>query len=288
MNDRARFMVVAVLLLACVTLACGGNSPSSDEPVTPAPTRTLRVHPTLEPTNTAEPSPVPTVDTSSCTFDAAFQTDLTVPDNTRVEGGQVFTKTWRIRNTGTCTWGLGYQWTFIDGEQMDGPDSVNVPETSPGDSVEISVSLVAPVQQGQHRGYWQMCVNENQCFGTRMYVQIVSVATLASSPESTPTLRIVTTSKGSFAIPGFAFLDGRDLGAIPPLTVMNINIWDGVPRQRVLCVLRHGTSIDVLDAEFYEAEDRYYFHVRSGSCDGWVSEPFLSLQYYPPEGDEMP
>jgi hypothetical protein len=211
-----------------------------------------------------------------------FEADITVPDNTRVEVGQSFTKTWRIRNTGTCSWTQGYQWTFVDGEKMGGPDSVAVPETPPGESAEVSVSLVAPGQEGRHQGYWQMCVNESECFGTKMYVQIISV--VAPTPEPTP--QTVTTSKGSFTIPGTAYLDGRDLEAVPPLTVMNINIWDGVPRQQVVCVLRHGTSVEVLEATSHEAEDRYYFRVRSGSCEGWVSEPFLSTEYYAPEGDE--
>jgi len=129
---------------------------------------------TPEATLTPEAAVEPTVDVSGCTLGAVFQADVTVPDNTRIEAGQGFTKTWRIRNTGTCDWGAGYRLTFIDGDQMGGPDSVDVPETVGGESVEVSVGLVAPVEAGQYWGNWQMCVNRSEYFGDSVYLQIIS------------------------------------------------------------------------------------------------------------------
>lgn len=143
---------------------------------------TEEAHPTDTPLPIATPEP--TVDTSGCTLGAAFQADVTIPDNTRIEVGQRFVKTWRIRNTGTCDWGTGYRLTFIDGDQMGGPDSVSVPETPAGENAQVSVELVAPMEGGQYRGSWQICVNQTECFGDRVRVQIVSVApTPAPAPE---------------------------------------------------------------------------------------------------------
>jgi hypothetical protein len=68
---------------------------------------------------------------------------------------------------------------------MGGPDSVAVPDTPSGESLEISVEIVAPGEEGQHRGYWQMCVNETECFGDRVYVQIVSVGPATVEPGTT-------------------------------------------------------------------------------------------------------
>ena len=130
-------------------------------------------------------SPEPTADISDCTLGAAFQADVTVPDNTRIGTGQPFVKTWRIRNTGTCEWGRGYRLTFIDGNQMSGPASVTVPKTPAGESAEVSAELVASMEEGQHRGTWQICVNETECFGEQVYVQIVTFA--LPTPEGTPT-----------------------------------------------------------------------------------------------------
>lgn len=145
------------------------------EPVFERAMESLRIgEPEAEATATPEPLAEPTVDVSGCTLGAVFQADVTVPDNTRIEAGQPFTKTWLIRNTGTCEWGAGYRFTFVDGAQMGGPDWVDVPETPAGESAEISVGLVAPLEAGQYRGNWRMCVNESQCFGDSVYLQIIS------------------------------------------------------------------------------------------------------------------
>jgi len=111
--------------------------------------------------------------TSECTPDAVFEADVTIPDGTQLEASQSFVKTWRVRNTGTCDWDARYRLVFVDGEQMGGPDSTAVPETSAGESALISVELFAPPEEGTHRGYWQVCAGK-KCFGDRMYVEIVS------------------------------------------------------------------------------------------------------------------
>jgi hypothetical protein len=116
----------------------------------------------------------PAPPTSECTPDASFEADVTIPDGTQIEAGQSFVKTWRMRNTGTCDWDADYRLVFVDGEQMGGPDSAAVPDTQVGESAEISVALVAPQEQGKHHGYWRMCVGGVDCFGDRIYVEIVS------------------------------------------------------------------------------------------------------------------
>jgi hypothetical protein len=120
-------------------------------------------------------APAPTAPpTPACTRNAVFQADITIPDNTPVQAGQPFVKTWRVRNAGTCDWYAGYRLKFVDGDRMGGPDWVTVPETPAGESAEISAELVAPSEPGRYRGDWQMCLGETDCFGDRIYVQIVS------------------------------------------------------------------------------------------------------------------
>ena len=101
---------------------------------------------------------------------------MSIPDNTQLYAGEQFTKTWRIRNTGTCTWGDGYQFMFIDGDQMRGVASQTIPNTSIREEIDVSVGLIAPDEPGTYRGNWRMCVNEDQCFGDTFYVKIVSVS----------------------------------------------------------------------------------------------------------------
>src|SRR5512145_3319377 len=90
----------------------------------------------------------------ACTDLAQFVTDVTVPDGTRFDAGATFTKTWRLRNIGTCTWTTAYTMVFDSGTQMGSTTSVNHPaSTAPGATVDVSVNMTAPNTAGRYRGY---------------------------------------------------------------------------------------------------------------------------------------
>ena len=104
------------------------------------------------PTATSTPVlPQPT-NLPDCTNSASFVTDVTIPDNSDVIGGTIFTKTWRVRNTGTCIWGSGYTLTHYSDEQMSAPAAVPLDVTQPGQELDISVDLRAPNSVGTYRG----------------------------------------------------------------------------------------------------------------------------------------
>ena len=111
--------------------------------------------------------------TEDCTIDADYQEDVTVPDNTVLEPSEPFVKTWRVLNSGTCAWGSGYRLQFMAGTQMGGSDAVRVPEAAPGESVEVSVELIAPEGRGAYRGDWQMRSARGESFGSLLYIQII-------------------------------------------------------------------------------------------------------------------
>ena len=117
--------------------------------------------------------------------------------------------------------------------------------------------------------------------------ETVDLPTPSREAKMRQTPQTIVTSKGSFSVPGTAFMDGRDPEASPPLTVMCINIWDAVPRQRVVCKLQHGNKVEVLGAKMHNEENRYYFRIRRGPCEGWVSEPFVSPEDHEPVGDQL-
>src|SRR5512146_15597 len=111
--------------------------------------------------------------TSGCNR-AQFIADVTVPDGTKFSPGSIFTKTWRLKNVGTCTWTTSYSMIFSSGEQMGGPASVNFPvNVAPGRSVDLSVHLTAPANAGHYIGYWKFRNASNVEFG---------IGTLANKP----------------------------------------------------------------------------------------------------------
>lgn len=114
-------------------------------------TSTLPAGPSATPTLTATPKgilPRP----ENCTDAAVLLEDVTISDGTVVAPGEAFTKTWRLKNVGTCPWDAGYSLIFLTGERMSAPDSVPLTITLPGESVDVSVQLVAPSKNGKYMG----------------------------------------------------------------------------------------------------------------------------------------
>jgi len=121
-------------------------------------TPTLTTTPTLTKTTTLTPSPKPGVVLASIPCNqAAFIEDVTVPDGTQISAGDQFTKTWQLQNTGSCTWTPSYTVIFDHGDLLDAPSSFNMPGfVNPGQTVDISVNMVAPDNEGTYEGFWRL------------------------------------------------------------------------------------------------------------------------------------
>ncbi len=123
------------------------NPPTVPPPVTDTPPLTTAI-----PSATFQPL-TPTA-TPLCDL-ASYVNDVTVPDGTEFQPNENFTKTWRLRNIGVCTWS-GYSLVFDSGDAMSGPASSPIGSVSPGQEVDISVNLNAPGSDGSYRGYWRI------------------------------------------------------------------------------------------------------------------------------------
>jgi hypothetical protein len=136
-------------------------------------------------TAAAPPPPPPPPPPLTCTDGVQFVVDVTVSDGSQMQAGQNFTKTWRLKNTGSCSWGSGYSLVFVSGSQMGASSSASVPSVSPNATGEVSVSMVAPTTPGVHQGYWQMRNAKGQAFGSQIWVKInvVSVAPPPPTPQ---------------------------------------------------------------------------------------------------------
>jgi hypothetical protein len=101
------------------------------------------------------PSPVP-VPVSLCEA-AAFVKDVTISDGTSLGSGANFTKIWRIQNVGTCTWSPSFSLVYAGGDRLYAPDSVGLPGyVNPGQTIDLSVNMTAPNQNGHYTGYWKL------------------------------------------------------------------------------------------------------------------------------------
>jgi len=120
-----------------------------------------------------EGTPVPATNTplpaatavSYCDW-VSFVKDVTIPDGTVFAPGETFTKTWRLKNRGTCTWTPDYMLVFTGGDQLGGTTAVRLPGyVSPGQTVDVSVTLNAPDLPGKYVGYWMLRNPSGALFG---------------------------------------------------------------------------------------------------------------------------
>ena len=118
--------------------------------------------------------------------------DVTIPDDTRMQPNQSFTKIWRLRNAGACTWSKDYSIAFFSGERMGASKSIPIPhEVPPGESVDISVDMTSPKDSGKFQGNWKLLNNSDKWFGigpngsAAFWVRIV----VQQPPSETPTSR---------------------------------------------------------------------------------------------------
>lgn len=133
--------------------------------------------PTIQPSVTA--SLTPTATAIPCNR-AEYVADINFPDGSLVLPGADFTKTWKLRNTGSCTWTSSYKLVFAHGDRMNAPDWVKLTSSTvpPGGTVNVSVDLTAPSSEGTYQADFRLRGSDGSDFGIgytgmgTFYVQI--------------------------------------------------------------------------------------------------------------------
>ena len=107
-----------------------------------------------------------------------------MPDGTEFAPGATFTKTWRVRNVGVCTWTTAYAIVFDHGDHLGAPDTVPFPGTiAPGQEVDLSINMQAPSTPGSYESYWKFRNASGAIFVINPYSAKITVL----APTSTPT-----------------------------------------------------------------------------------------------------
>ncbi|OJX38291.1 MAG: hypothetical protein BGO78_09785 [Chloroflexi bacterium 44-23] len=186
-------MLISVLLISACNLPQKNSTPTSDPnfvftaaaltveakikentPVPVLPTAMPPIETAIPPqptiavaTITPIPTQAPTSTPTSLPCDAAkFIDDVTVPDDTVMAPGATFTKTWRLKNTGSCVWSTNYAIVFDSGTSMNGPASKQLTASvAPGQTVDISVDLKAPDKPDTYKANWKLRNANGVIFG---------------------------------------------------------------------------------------------------------------------------
>ncbi len=165
-------------VVAEFTLTAAAFTPTS------LPTETPTVVPTPEPP-TATPTTIFATDPTQIalgtpgelcdnySFDNAT-VDVTILDGAQMTPGQDFVKTWKIKNTGICSWGDGYGLIYAGyTDQMSGEPVPLGTLVEVGQEVDVSVNFKAPDKVGEYTSAWQMANALGIPFGKAIFVKII-------------------------------------------------------------------------------------------------------------------
>lgn len=197
-------LIPALLLISAVLLsACGGSDAEATPTLSPEEVQTQAIEtfsaaltqtalaapsdtpvPTLTPAPTFPPLPTSTAGTpfglptssggsTSACYGMTYVNDVSIPDNTQMDPGEKFTKTWKVLNSGTCAWDAGFKFAFTGGDDLGGSTLTLSTSVAAGVQYDLSVPMTAPSTPGTYQSNWRMSTASGQFFGNEVYVLIV-------------------------------------------------------------------------------------------------------------------
>ncbi len=163
--ETANTLAAQTISAMMTQIAASENATKTPGAPTAKPQEATR-QPTAAPQPSATQLVLPTATNTPSCDQASFISDVTVADGTVIPAGTQFVKTWRLRNEGTCTWSPDYAVVFDKGDAMGAPAAQKLGESvSPGETIDISVSMRAPGTPGSYRGDWKLRNASGVLFG---------------------------------------------------------------------------------------------------------------------------
>jgi hypothetical protein len=190
-----------------------------------SPTSTTTLEPTItftpSPTNTTASTPTNTpIPCNLGTWDPAT-IDVTVTDYTVMVPNQLFAKTWRIQNVGSCSWNSSYLLIFDHGDNLGIPagytQQLTTGVVNPNQEVDLTVNMKAPATQGTYTAYWRMKDPGGVPFGITPSGGTFAVRIVVSAPPTSVTLYPAAPGSESGTI-------RSDAGPFPDFTIGESNV----------------------------------------------------------------
>jgi len=107
---------------------------------------------------------------STDSLSAKFVQNMSYDNGSTIPPGKSFTKTWRVKNNGQVPWPPNTILVNVGGK-FSTSDRVSVPSVNPGDSVDISVDMIAPSTSCRCLSYWQL-QSGGEFFGNKLWMDI--------------------------------------------------------------------------------------------------------------------
>ena len=164
LNRFILWLIVVLILSGCTPVLSVDTQPDATAIQVTAslfPTATnlpVTLTPLPSPTTTSTPlvTPMPSVQGTTFIFIGE-----NVPDGTNFQPGQIFQKTWTLKNGGNSTWDKDFSLVRTSSspanETLGSLEQIPLPEEAkPGETIQIGVDLVVPKQNGQYTVFYQL------------------------------------------------------------------------------------------------------------------------------------
>jgi hypothetical protein len=176
--------VLAIRTSAAYTVVAEFTLTAAAFTPTPLPTETATLAPTPEPptetptiTYATDPTQIALGTPGQLCDDYSFDlatVDVTILDGAQMTPGQDFVKTWKIKNTGICSWGDGYGLIYAGyTDRMNGEPVPLGTLVEVGQEIDVSVNFKAPTALGEYTSAWQMANAKGIPFGKAIFVKII-------------------------------------------------------------------------------------------------------------------
>ncbi len=289
------FLIISSLILTACNLSATKSKPTTESDMaytaaaltvqakirgyTPEPTQSIvdQQQPVQENPSAPNPQPVYTpapVDSDAPCDRALFVDDISVPDNTQMDPGAAFTKTWLLRNDGSCTWTKDYAIVFDSGDPMDGPESIALSnDVPPGYALEISVNLKAPTDSKTYRGNWMLRNASGETFGLSDFNDPFWVIIEVDAPP-TPSFAVSAAS--------FEMIPGSFTGVCPfPVTLRGKISSSGAGKVTYFYQREDGYRSDMMEINFEASGEKtlpeFSMPIGTGAGYSWSGKVWLYI-----------
>jgi len=181
-DEQVTFAVETVYAQIAMTSAAA-EAMATPTPIptnTPVPTLEPTIAPTETPTNVFAETPTTAPADAGANNATAPQPQSagtqclranleyeTIPDGTELAPGRAFTKLWRLKNTGSCTWNQNYILRFYSGDLLGAGASITLTDVDipTWGYANVEVPMQAPDELGTYKGYWKIVSDTGKIFG---------------------------------------------------------------------------------------------------------------------------
>lgn len=139
--------------------------PACPTQIVVVPTAVTTANPTEDAAQQTAEAPTEEVGTKCFQFD--FLGDVNYPPGTVMKPGTKFSKTWTVKNTGTCTWTRDYDMVLAGGEAFGTNKRGDIPrDVLPGETIDLTINdMVAPMTEGTYYSYWMLAAPDGARIG---------------------------------------------------------------------------------------------------------------------------